>query len=280
MIHILQILLTSVCSVSQSALTKIASGKVKTQGSMFFNALKAGAALLFFFLISIYNMQLHIPTLIYAAIYGVALFFSSIFGYLALMRGSMALTSLLVSYSVVIPCLFGVIFLNESMSYIQVIGIALLLVSMYLIKFQREKVKLNKHWLIYVAITFFSNGVCSVIQKLHQTSYPGQFCNEYMVFSLLVTFCLFLVISIFKREVGNGSGVTLFAIVAGVLMGLTNYLTLILAARVDATVLFPMITIISMLCNVALSRFFFKDRFSIIQFIGIALGVASVLLIK
>lgn len=279
MMWILSAVFASICAVGQSSFTKIASTKERMASPMHFNALKVGASLLFFLLIYFYKMRFHLPTVLFASSYGIALFFSTIFGYMALMCGSMALTSLIVSYSVIIPCFFGIFFLNEPVSFIQVIGIVLLLISMYLLKYQAENVKINKRWFRYAAVTFLCNGICSVIQKHHQIEYPSEYCNEFMIYSLCVTFMLFLIISICKKE-EKGTGVMRYAIIAGILMGLGNYLTLILSSKVNATILFPIISVFSMLCNVIISKLYFKDKFNSIQLIGIGLGVFSVLLIK
>lgn len=172
-----------------------------------------------------------------------------------------------------------VYFFNETVSFIRILGIALLLFSMYLLKHQAENVNIRKQWFTYVVVIFLCNGICSVIQKLHQMAYPSSYCNEFMISSLCVTFMLFLVISICKKE-EKGTGAMWYAVIAGILMGLGNYLTLVLSSKVDATVLFPMISVFSMLCNVIVSKFYFKDKFNVRQLIGISIGVFSVLLIK
>ena len=272
-------ILVSICTVGQSSVTKTASIKNKADSSMQFNALKVGSSLLFFLLLSFYKMKFHLPTVLIATVYGFALFFSTFFGYMALMYGSMAITSLIVSYSVIIPCIFGITFLNEALSFIQSMGIALLLISMYLLKHQSKSEKISKQWFVCVAVTFLCNGICSVIQKLHQTVYPSEYCNEFMICSLFVTFLLFLIISIYKNE-EKVTMVRKHAVLSGILMGLANYLTLVLSSKVNAAVLFPTISVFSMLCNVIISKLYFKDNFNAMQLIGIGLGVFSVLLIK
>ena len=279
MMWILSAILASMCSVGQSAFTKIASTNEKTTGLMYINTLKVGAALVFFLLISFYKMQFHLPTVLFALIFGFAMFFSTLFGYMALMCGSMALTSLIVSYSVIIPCIFGIMFLGETLNFMRILGIVLLLISMYLLKHRANNLKFNKHWFAYVAITFFCNGICSVIQKLHQTVYPSSYYNEFMIYSIIVAFTLFLVLAIYKKEEKN-TGVTKYAVLAGILMGVGNYLTLVLSSKVNATVLFPIISAFSMLCNVIVSKLYFKDKFNVMQLTGIGLGVFSVLIIK
>ena len=271
--------LTSMCNVGQSSFTKMASGKGQATGAMRINAIKVGAAFLLFFLISFYRLQLHLPTLLFAAAYGLLLFGSNLFGYLALMSGSMAISSLIVSYSVLIPCIFGIVFLNESVTAFRILGLILLLSSMYFLKHNADGgAKKSGRWLLYVMLTFLCNGIGAVLQKLHQTAYPGSYCNEFLLCALAVNLVLFALIAAGRREKARGG--TVYAMVAGVLMGAANYLTLYLSAKVSASVLFPMITVFSALLNVTVSALVFKDRFTLRQGIGILLGVVSVLLIK
>lgn len=296
MIWILIAVLISACTVGQSAFTKEASGRCENTDSIWFNVIKTGGAFVFFFLISVYGIAWHTPTVLYASLYGAVLFFSTILGYLALKNGSMAVTSLIVSYSVIIPCLFGIFVLNEAVSFVRILGIVMLLVSMFLLK-KNDKLNINKQWIFCVTGTFFCNGICSVVQKLHQTAYPGEYCEEFMAVSFLVTFILFALIYVYnkltaynkdktekdvkaKEKVTKGNGVIKYAVIAGILMGLGNYLTLVLSAKVSATVLFPMISVFSMFCNVIVSKLYFKDKFGVFQIIGIFVGVFSVLLIK
>jgi len=105
------------------------------------------------------------------------------------------------------------------------------------------------------------------------------FCNKVMVYSLAVTFLLFVIISICKKEKKPTDGKK-YAIVAGILMGIANYLTLVLSAKVNASVLFPVISISSMIINVTVSKLYFKDKLTPVQIAGIGLGVISVLFIK
>ena len=279
MLNIFLAALSGMCAVGQSAFTKASSEK--TNSPMRFNTFKVGIAFLLFLPISFYNMNMHfhIPTLLFGACYGLSLFCSTLFGYLALKNGPMALTSLIVSYSVIIPCFYGIVFLNESVDFFQIIGFLLLLVSMYLLKWQADKIKLNKSWFLYIIITFFCNGICSVIQKLHQTIYPSSYCNEFMIYSMFITFALFMVLSVLKKENKNTNSAK-YAIASGMLMGIGNYITLILSSNVNASILFPITSIFSMLFNVIISKLYFKDTFNILQLAGIGLGVISVLLIK
>lgn len=279
MLYILLAALSSACATAQSTLAKFTSSKGKTIEPMRFNFFKLGAAFVFFALISIATLSFHPQTAVYAACYALLFFGSNIFGYLALMHGSMALTSLIVSYNVIIPCLHGIFFLGEKMRIFQGVGLILLLASMAIIMRPGKNNTINKKWFMYVALTFVCNGFCSIIQKLHQTAFPGEYCNEFTVYSLFVCAVLFFVLSKpYKREKSNGA--VKYAVFAGILMGAANYITLVLSASVNSSVLFPVVSVCSAIFIVTASKIFFKDKLSAVQLVGICMGVISVLLIK
>ena len=281
MINFLFALISAMSNVSQSTLTKLGASKIKTSGDLTFNAIKVSGAFILFLVLNIVNLSSHIPTFIFGLVYGILLFVSTMCGYLALKSGPMALTSLIVSYSLVIPCVYGVVFLGEMVSLKRISGFAVLVISLFLLRKKSDGKSFDKMWFLFVILTFCSNGLASVCQKMHQTEFPGLFCSEFTVVSFGVCTALFLCLKIVRKEKTDTHGVGFwYAFPAGMLMGLNNFLTLTLASKLDSAVLFPMLTIFSMIFNVSVSKLFFKDNFSKAQMLGIVFGVCSVLLIK
>lgn len=273
--------MAGVFATSQSTFTKLAPNVTGKSKIMRFNVMKVGAAFAVFTLIFIWKMKFHLPTFLYAGIYGASQFFSTLFGFLALASGSLALTSTIVSYSVIIPCIFGVAFLGERVGIINGVGFILLLLSIFLLKKPSDGKKFSKEWLTYVAITFGCNGISSIVQKLHQTAYPGKFQGEFMIFSMFVSLLLFVFVwAVVKKDSGDGVCHAKYALPAGVLMGFNNYLTLALASKLNASVLFPTVSVFQTVFNLLFSKIFFKEMLNVRQIIGILLGVASVILIK
>ena len=275
----LVIAFSKICALSSSALIKSATSNGKCNSPMKFNALKTGSTFAFFALIFVYGLKFHMPTFAFASCYGVFYALSTHFGYMALATGPMSLSSLIASYNIIIPWFFGITFLNEKAGIVQIAGFLLLVVSMFLIMKKNDRFVISKKWLVFIGITFLSNGICAITQKMHQTMYPSQFYNEFTVYSLCVLFLLFLIISVSSKE-QNLKGVTKFAVLSGVLVGISEYLILLLSATMDASVLFPVSTILAALFNVIISRIFFKEKLSPVQLVGIVTGVISILLIK
>ena len=88
-----------------------------------------------------------------------------------------------------------------------------------------------------------------------------------------------VVAAIIKKEKTAGKSIK-FAAPAGILEGANSYLLLLLSAKVNASVLFPITTVFHMLFTVMVSRILFKDRLLPLQVVGIAIGIISIILIK
>ena len=269
-------ILSSALSVSQSTCTKTASDAKRV---ISFNTINFFTSSLLFALILTGSFTFHTPTLFYAILSGITLALSTIFGHLALTKGPMAVTSLICSYAIVIPSIFGISYLKESVTYLKVLGFVLLVVSMYMLSKRDSERSYKKGWFFCLIIAFVCNGITSVIQKLHQTDYNGLYLNEFTFFSFLSAFLILFIITVFKKEKPNVKNIK-FAIPAGIFLGSANFLTLFLSAKMDASVLFPTTTVFKVMFVCLASRFFFKDKLTIKQFCGIVLGVISVILIK
>ena len=103
---ILLFLLNTACYAGQSATGK--QYAVKGGQALHFNITKVVAAVFLFAVwLLLQGEGLHLPTLPYAAAYGIVLAVSLHTGFKALSCGPMALTSVLVSMSLLIPFLWG-----------------------------------------------------------------------------------------------------------------------------------------------------------------------------
>ena len=163
-------LLIIFASVTQSATTKLFNRQ--SPQSTVFNAIKSCTALIFFALIAAFGFTPHLPTLWFGLGYGVCLCLSMYAGFKALCLGPMALTSMLVSFSVLLPVVWGISVEGERLNSIQGIALFLLLLALFLTNADRlKRHEPQKHtvnygtWLLFVGITFVCNGVCSILQK-------------------------------------------------------------------------------------------------------------------
>ncbi len=162
-------------SAMQNVLRKVYSGKAgHMQGSAhLFNLVTAVCTLLVFLAMGVHAFAWHLPTFIYGAVFGGFFAMAVLFSILSMREGALSLTSLVVAYSLIMPALFGLLFLNEPMKWSIGIGLLFLLVSLFLINYRAEQCKITKKWLVFVALAFIGNGGCATVQKLHQVAFPG-----------------------------------------------------------------------------------------------------------
>ena len=129
--------LNVLCSVGQSALGK----QYARRGgeSLPFNINKAVIGTILFLVLGLMSgFSWHLETMLFGLFYGISLCISMHTGFKALSIGPMALTSIIASFSLIIPFLFGIILWNETLTLLKFSGIILLLLSIFLINIKKE----------------------------------------------------------------------------------------------------------------------------------------------
>ena len=254
--------------------------------SMVFNTAKSSSATVVCLISAlIFGFTPHIGTATLSIFYGMALSLATYSGIRALNSGSMAIASMLASFSLIIPFFFGMIFLGERPSLLGYIGLALVLLSIIVLNTKGGRVG-AECW-IFSILTMIANGICSVIQKQHQILYPGKYQTELLLFSMLVSALIFILISAFSKNItakdfmpqSIRSTLSLGSI-SGVCHCFANLTVLYLASQENATVLFPVLSAANMIGSCLVGRLIFKERLAINQLISLALGIASVVLLK
>ena len=280
-------------SIVLASVTQSASTKAYNRGggsSLVFNALKTLTALLLFLVITIPDFTLHGPTVVYGLLYGASLCLSMYAGYRALGLGPMALTSMLASFSLLMPLLWGILGRNEPFGPLKAAGLTLLLVSLLLVnahslrppKADGNPEKRQGLWLFFVAVTFLCNGICSILQKEHQTAYPSLYNREFMLFAMLLCAVVFTAVALvrlpasaYREAKCRGLG-----ILSGVTNSLANFLTLILAGMENASVLFPIISAGTILTTLLCGRVEFKENLKPNQYVALGVGILAIVLMK
>ena len=134
-LYILIILATSL----QSASTKLFNRQ--SDKSATFNAIKSITSFFMFLLAACFGFTLHVPTVLFGLLYGAGMCLSMYSGYRALCLGPMALTSMLVSFSVVIPLVWGVTFGGEKLKLLQYPALFILVLAILLTNADKFKSK-------------------------------------------------------------------------------------------------------------------------------------------
>ena len=255
-------------------------------GTFFFTGMIAVFAMVFFIVINrdpYYSAKLIIPSAAFALSYASATFFAV----LAIRYGSLAKSCLIISFSLLVPSFYGILFLREPVSLELILGTMLLIASLILINYEKEKTeeKASLKWYIFVFLAFMGNGMCSTVQKAKQQIHGTEGDNLFMIVALAMVAVLMFVLAICSREERTSVRETVrygffWAVLCGVANGLTNYLVILLNLKLPASTLFPVISSGSLTLSFLYSVFVVREKFSIRQYIGFFIGVVSIVLLN
>lgn len=277
--------------------TQSASAKAFTRqngSSLVFNVIKGLTAVaLFAIMAAIEGFSLHLPTVLYGLGYGASLCLSMHTGFRALCLGPMALTSMLVSFSILIPTLWGVTVGGEDMTLFCFFGILLLLGAILLTNGDKiwGKGRAAKApggewrygpWLLLVAATFLSNGIGSVLQKQYQTVYPDGKSSLFMFYAMLLCALVYFIISLVKLTPTDlrAAKKPWLGAVSGIANGLASFFTLVLAGMENASVLFPAISAGTLMGAILCGRFLFKEKLKLNHYFALLAGLLAVIFMK
>ncbi len=287
------LLILVVLGITVQHITKKMYTKRSGGGPYTFSAIGVLAALLFFIATSGGSLHFSLAILPHAIGFAVTYSLSIIFTLLAIKEGPLSITTLITSYSLLIPTVYGLIAWNEPFSFLLLAGILLLIVSIFLIRFEGLSAKaegtegegrLSGKWLLFVVLAFIGGGGCSTVQKGQQLYFSGAYKNEFMILALSIAFLAFLICALVSEErkslLQNIKCGGIFASVGGLANGAVNLMVLMLSTKMDASVMFPIISAGGILCATTLSVIVYKEKLSLLQKIGVLLGVMAIVVLN
>jgi drug/metabolite transporter (DMT)-like permease len=195
------------------------------------------------------------------------------------------IASVATKMSLVVPVLFGLLFLNERTDLFQLIGIVLALVAVYLITAQKGGDKaLSRSVLWLPVLVFLGSGIIDTsINFLRE-----QYLND----------ALFPLFSSLVFAVAAGGGLVFFAlnrsslpalkmrdILGGIGLGIPNYFSIYFLLRAlnqeswGSAMVFTLNNVAIVLLSTLIGIFLFKERLRILQGLGIAIALVSIVML-
>lgn len=252
------------------------------RGVFIFSSLSALFSALFFFAVN-RGLTLSPALLPYSILFALGYAFAVVFVVLACGHGSLALTNLMVSFSSILPTVYGLLFLGEAFTPALFLGIILLISAIVVVNFPQKGERVNLRWFCYAMLTFLGNGLTGIIVKLQAIEFQGAYGNDFMIIALalvaLTTFPLALASEKGRVKVYLTGGALLFT-VCGLLNGFHNTLVVYLSSRMPASIMFPLLSAGGILITLFVATVFYKEKLTKLQWIGLFLGIGSVVLLS
>ena len=281
------LLISTIITISLQSVVKKAYNN-KTGGSKFiFPAVSCLVALLFFVVSGGFKFNFTKEIIPYALLFGISYGTATIFSFLSIQAGPLSLTSLITSYSLVVPTFYSIIFRGDEASLTLYFGIAVLLISLLLMNLKtgadKESVKISLKWVIYVTLAFLGNGVCSTVANVQQLDFEGLYKNEFMIIALTLVVLTLFIISYFSEKeripecVKKGAWMM---IVCGLANAVSNLFVLMLSGKINGSIMFPLISAGGIILTSLVSIFIYREKLSKLQYGALALGIVAVVLLN
>ncbi len=254
-------------------------------GTFFFNFAVALLAMLVFLAVN-RDWNYDLALLPYSAGFATAYVSTSVFTLLAFRCGSFGKTSLIVSFSLLLPTLYGLLFLGEELNAVKIVGLVLLVISLVLTNYEKDDSRVTVRWIVFVILAFVGNGMCSTVQKMEQIAFPdGAGKDLFMIVALAISAGVMLAFTLLlpSERAGIPQAMKkgwLLAILGGISTGLTNYLVTWLNPRIPASILFPVLSAGGIILSFLYSTLLLKERFGRRQTLGFAIGTVSIVLLN
>ncbi|NKI25962.1 DMT family transporter [Arenibacter sp. 6A1] len=200
-------------------------------------------------------------------------------------KSGVSVASVATKMSLVIPVLFSVVFYNEKLSILKIIGIVLALAAVYFVSVKEKGLKIDKRVLILPLSVFIGSGVIDTSIKYLESSWVPQ--EEFPLFSAAVFASaagigfIYIVIKSFRSKIS----INLKNVLAGVCLGVPNYFSVYFLLNalqhesLSTATVFTINNVAIVMLSTLLGILLFKEHISKKNWAGIALAVASIFLV-
>lgn len=256
------------------------------KAAFLFNSLLGIVTAVIFYCINGFALEFSLFSFIMAGLMSMLVMCYNIIGFRLLKSGTVAMYTLfLMTGGMVLPYIWGLLFLNEDFSLLRSVGLIVILSGVVLSNFSGERIN-SKQIAMCVAV-FILNGFVSIISKMHQsqTTFDNVNAAEFIIlggiFKFLLAGILFLA---FKNKDGSESGdhslkKAVIIITASAVIGGVSYMLQLLGAKeLPATVLYPFITGGSIVFSSLAGVILFKEKLSAKLILSVILCFAGTLM--
>lgn len=257
--------------------------------SYFYTAAVCFFCAIFVVLLSGFRVERSLYSILLGLLFGVAVMGNIAASAMAIRIGPWSYTTVMVSLGIVIPAFSGAIFFGEPLSWLDFLGLALMIVCFVCsVKHEEGEQKSSMRWLIFSVIAMLSISVVGVLQKTHQSSPHKGEVTAFLLVAFLSAALLSLVfylmlrsrIPISEREHGGNRLRPLWILIAaGGATALNHTINLYLSGALESVVFFPVMCGFELIGVTLSSVLLFKERLSRSQWIGLACGAVAALLL-
>ncbi len=223
---------------------------------------------------------------------------------LAVGCGSLAITSTIHSFALIIPTLFGFAVWGEPVSAVKIVGIAFLVASLLLVgeKADENDAKISKKWVVIMCISFLCEGFAPVALTAHEKAVGAAVAAKSEGMLMVAAYAIAVVgvfVAAFVREGRKTTNVNVkgvekkrnfmldsikialpLASLGGIANALQNAMYNVADGRFGVSVYLPVVSAAHVVLTCVLAVVLFKEKLVRKQYFAIVCGIVAIVLLN
>lgn len=288
--YFLMLILSDIIFSGYFALNKLYQRSEGTSmaAGFLFNTVSGLVTLIVFLAISGFCLEFTVLSCVFAFLQTIMMVIYTLLGFKLLKEGSITqYTLFLMIGGMTVPYVWGLLFLNEEFSWLRTFALLVILLGVAIANFEKGKTNV-KMLLMYIAV-FVSNGFVSVISKIHQLESLKTVTVGAVSFIMLCSVFQTVICGIGFMLTRKNYGVTdekrlspgkILVVISGaaLMYGFSYLLQLEGAAKLPATVMYPVVTGGIIVFSTLLGAVAFREKLSAKLIISVCLCFVGTLM--
>jgi len=193
----------------------------------------------------------------------------------------LSITSVASKMSVVIPITFSIIFENEAISLLKIIGILLALASIFMIVYKKKESQ-KEIVLLLPLFLFIFMGIIDSLVKYSQVHIFDKDVNAMVFTSLLFSFSFVVSVIYYLINIKNSEKFNLQTILHGAILGLVNFGSIYFLIKAldskafNSSIIFGINNTSIVVFSILIGLLFFKEKITKLNFAGIIVSIIAI----
>lgn len=187
--------------------------------------------------------------------------------------------------SMIIPILFGIIYLNEQLSTQKIIGIIFAIFAVYFVTKKSTQTIVSSTFILPVLLFFGAGTIDTSMNYIQHTYLTNEEINIFSAVTFLTAFCIGAYLLIFKL-ITKKTTFHIRNVIGGISLGIPNYFSMyylikaLQTEHLESATIFTLINIGVILLTTLFGIILFKERLIKLNYVGILLAIIAVFLLK
>lgn len=276
-----------------ASLNSVLLHKLPKKNDVFmFNLICSAIWFVILFSINGFSITFSKEIVIWGILYGIVQMFFLIFKTKAMGAGPVSITTLIGNCSLLLSTVVGIVVWQESISWLKILGIAMLIAAFFLCSYAKSQDAKSKMWIIYCVFFFvFASGVGIIFKGFSKSlADSADRANDMMIIAAITMVVLLagkkgidMLAAGGKHKENEKMSLDKtylwIALSSGVLSCVYNRLNIVLAGEFPAAIFYPCFNGGVILLSLVLSIIVLKERLTRRQIVGLVIGTTAVLII-